>query len=108
MSEGIPATEVLRREIDREIAAGHATEARALLGSLWAAEPTAVTAGFVVTRFERLRPARPRVACRVFVLHSFTLEPVVPILRALAFLGGIDLAVGCGGFNVLEPVVLDT
>jgi FkbH-like protein len=41
------------------------------------------------------------------VLRSFTLEPVVPLARAGALAGGIDLAVELGGFNTWAQEILD-
>ena len=45
--------------------------------------------------------------CRLAVLRSFTLEPVVPLVRAGAFAGGIDLTVDLGGFNTYAQEMLD-
>ena len=45
--------------------------------------------------------------CRLAILRSFTVEPVVPLLRAAAFLGGIDLTVKTGEFNAYAQEILD-
>jgi FkbH-like protein len=41
------------------------------------------------------------------VLRSFTIEPLVPVLRAAAFLAGIDLDVRLGQFNTYAQEILD-
>ncbi|HKB05169.1 MAG TPA: HAD-IIIC family phosphatase, partial [Gemmataceae bacterium] len=65
------------------------------------------TAGFVVSRFEKLRPSLSLVPHRLAILRSFTVEPVVPLLRAAAFLAGIDLTVHVGDFNTYAQEILD-
>jgi len=47
------------------------------------------------------------VPCRLAILRSFTVEPVVPILRALALFHGIDLIVQVGAFNAYSKELLD-
>jgi FkbH-like protein len=97
----------LRKEIDRLIAIDAATEASMLLGQLWREEAGPSAAAFVVPRFEKLRGRLPFVSNRLFILRSFTLEPVVPLLRAEAFVGGIDLIVEVGKFNAYVQEILD-
>ena len=105
---GAPARPAVSRdEIDRLLAAAQWAAARAALGALWAQGPTPAAAGFVNTRFEKLRGHVPLAACRLAVLRSFTVEPIVPLLRAMAFLGGIDLTVQIGDFNTWSQDILD-
>ena len=96
-----------RNEIERYLAAGEWAEAVAALRELWARQPTAATAGFVCASVERLRPQLDLTPCRLFILRSFTLEPAVPLLRAAAFLGGIDLTVKVGEFNAYAQEILN-
>ena len=96
-----------REEIDAAIAAGNADDAAALLGELWRREPRTATAAFVVSRFERLRGHIALKECRVAFLRSFVVEPVIPLTRALAFVGGIDLEVHVGDFNAYTQEILD-
>jgi FkbH-like protein len=49
-------------------------------------------------------PAKP---LRLFILRSTTLEQVVPVLQAKAFLLGIRLQTAMGGFNQYQQEVLD-
>ena len=96
-----------RDEIEQWLAAGQWTRARAALCELWAGRPSSAAAAFVVSCCERMRPHLPLTPCRLFILRSFTLEPAIPLLRAAAFLGGIDLTVGTGGFNAWAQEMLD-
>jgi FkbH-like protein len=96
----------LRDEIEAWIEGDEVEQARSGLERLWREDPSPATAGFVVARFERLRGRVSLVPSRVFILRSFTVEPVVPLLRAAAFAGGIDLEVELGGFNAYAPEIL--
>jgi FkbH-like protein len=97
----------LRSEVDQLIAAGSAELAAASLAELWRKEPGTVVAPFVATRFEQLRGKVPMLSLRTVFLRSFTVEPAVPILRAEAFLRGIDLNVKVGDFNAFAQEILD-
>lgn len=101
----LPAKEA----IDQAIAAGEAAAARALLQSLWNSQPTSAIAPFIVARFERLRGNRQMalVPCKLALLRSFTVEPLVPLVRAVAFIGGIDLDVRVGDFNAFAQEIID-
>ena len=97
----------LRSEIDRLISAGSADLARLRLAELWRNEAGAATAAFLVNRHEKLRGTVGLTSSRVAVLRSFTVEPVIPWLRAEAFLRGIDLTVQVGDFNAHIQEILD-
>ena len=96
-----------REEIDALIEGGKAAVARMRLADLWREEPQAGTAAFVASRFERLREQIPMKPCRVAILRSFVVEPVVPLARAMAFVRGIDLDVYLSDFNAYTQEVLD-
>jgi FkbH-like protein len=97
----------LRAQADAAIAAGEWVEARAALERLWSAHAAAGLAGFVSGRFEKLRGNLPFHACRVAILRSFTLEPVLPLLRACAWVNRIDVTAKVGEFNAYAQEVLD-
>jgi FkbH-like protein len=97
----------LRGEIDRLILAGSEGLASLRLAELWRNEPVAGTAAFLVSRYEQLRAKLPLVRCRVAVLRSFTVEPAIPLLKADAFVHGIDLTVQLGDFNAYPQEILD-
>jgi FkbH-like protein len=96
-----------RQEIDAVIAAGNMDDAASMLAELWRQEQRPATAAFLVSRFERLRGHIPLKRCRVAFLRSFVVEPVMPLARALAFVGGIDLEVHVGDFNAYTQEILD-
>jgi FkbH-like protein len=97
----------LRQEIDTLIAAGSAGSAVLRLGELWRKESGPASAAFVVSRYEKLRSHLSLVPYRLAILRSFTVEPVVPLLRAAAFLNGIDLTVDVGDFNAYPQEMMD-
>jgi len=97
----------LREDIDRLIAEGAADAAARALSEMWRADPGPQAAGFVVSRFEKLRESVSLMPYRLAILRSFTVEPVVPVLRAAAFVGGIDLTVQLGDFNAYPQEILD-
>src|SRR5436305_11564833 len=96
-----------RKEIERCLAAGDAAGASRLLSVLWEREPGAALAGFITSRFEKLRGQLAMTPYRWAVLRSFTVEPIIPILRASAFARGIDLETYTGEFNAYAQEVLD-
>lgn len=98
----------LRKEADDLIASASEQLAALRLAELWREESTAATAAFVTSRFEKLRTKIPLVSYRLAILRSFTLEPAIPFLRALAFVHGIDLNVHVGDFNAYAQEILDS
>ncbi len=97
----------MREEVDRLIGEGAADAAARALGEMWRSDPGPAAAGFVVSRFEKLRGTVALTPYRLAILRSFTVEPVVPVLRAAAFVGGIDLSVQLGDFNAYAQEILD-
>ena len=96
-----------RQEIDRLIAAEDAPAAARALVELWAHEASPSAGAFVVARFEQLRPHLKLLPYRLAILRSFTVEPMVPLLRAAAFCAGIDLAVHVADFNAHVQAMMD-
>lgn len=96
-----------REEIEQRIAAGDAVSASRLLRELWEHEPTPSTASFLVARFEQLRASLDLLPYRVAILRSFTVEPILPLLRAAAFAAGIELTVQLSDFNAHVQEILD-
>jgi FkbH-like protein len=97
----------LRLDVDDAIARGEPTIARALLQRLWRDQPGPATASFVNSRTTRL-PADPsRHAATLAVVRSFTVEPLVPVVRAAAAVHGLDLTVNVGDFGTYGQDLLD-
>lgn len=101
-----PAGE-LRQEIDSSIASGAAPAAYLRVRELWRREPNHTAAAFIVSRCEQLRGKIPFTSYRVAILRSFTVEPVLALLRAEAFTNGIDLSLQLGDFNAYSQEILD-
>ena len=99
-------TKQLRHTIENHISAGKAAPAASALVELWRLDPGPATASFVIARFERLRGLLPLVPLRVTILRSFTVEPLVPLLRAQAFAAGLDLTIDLGDFNAYAQEIL--
>jgi FkbH-like protein len=97
-----------RHEIDRLIAAQNAPAAARALADLWVREASPSAASFVVQRFEQLRPSLKLQPYRLAILRSFTVEPMIPLLRAAAFCAGIDLAVHVSDFNAHVQAIMDS
>src|SRR3982751_43661 len=98
----------LRAKVDGLISAGSTDLASASLAELWRKEAGSVVAPFLVSRFEQLRGKIQMVPMCAFVLRSFTVEPMIPLLRAEAFVRSIDLTVKIGEFNAFAPEILDS
>src|SRR5512134_2182091 len=88
-----------RRQVDALIAAGDHAGATAALAGLWRRGRNPALAGFVAERCRRIAAGAGTAATRAFVLRSFTVEPVLPLLEAEAAAAGIDLRAQAGDFN---------
>src|ERR1700687_1556931 len=110
----------LRAEVDGLIAQGAFEHASRRLAELWRRDPASGTASFVTSRLDELREktrekTRDKLGDRLgltkfklAILRSFTVEPIVPLLRAEAFAYGIDLEVHVGDFNTYVQDMLDS
>lgn len=98
----------LQTEIDRLISANEMAKARLLLADLWRAEPGPARASFVASRGERLGAGPVSCKCKLAVLRSFTVEPVVSVLLAAARVGAIEVSPQVGGFNTYAQEMLDS
>jgi len=96
-----------REEIDNLIAAGEAVPAAEALKGFLRASPSAGTAAFVASRFEQIADRLKLTPLRAAFLRSFTIEPMIPALRALAYEAGIDLRVMVGDHNVIAQALID-
>ncbi|MFM9997144.1 MAG: HAD-IIIC family phosphatase [Phycisphaerales bacterium] len=103
----IGGTAEIRNQIDAAVVAGEATAAHGLLAKLWRLDPGPATAGFVATRFDKIKANLSVTPCRVAFLRSFTVEPVLPLLRAAAAVNGIDVSAWVGDFNTYQQEVID-
>ena len=97
----------IRAEVDRLLAEGAGEAASRRLAELWRREPGSATAGFVASRLDHLRDKLPLTKFKLAILRSFTVEPIVPVLRAEAFAYSIDLEVHVGDFNTYVQDLVD-
>jgi len=84
-----------------------AAQATRLLAELWRGDNTNSAASFLVPRYERLRPRLNLLPYRLAILRSFTVEPMLPLLRATAFLAGLDLTIHLSDFNAHVQEIID-
>ena len=99
--------QILREAIDAAIGQGDDVGARALLGGLETGPLDAGLASFIISRFAKLTLAVPLRPFKLAVLRSFTIEPIVPILRAIGLLAGLEVEVRVGAFNAYSQELLD-
>jgi FkbH-like protein len=98
----------LRQAADRSIELERPEEAAAVLSEIWRLEAgSAAAAAFVVSRYERIRQALSLQPHRIAILRSFTVEPVIPLLRAAGFAAGLDFTVQAGDFNAYVQELVD-
>src|ERR1035438_5111332 len=97
----------LRANVDRAIDAGDAFGAARMLASAWERGPGSAMAGFVASRYDRIAGRLGLWKQRWAILRSFTVEPLVPILKAGAYTAGIALETHLGEFNAYAQEILD-
>lgn len=95
------------REAIEELIASGSPDAARHVAAYWRSHKSPAAAHFVVGAFERLRPQLQLVECRLTILRSFTVEPLIPLLRAAAYSAGIRLDVQVSDFNVYAQEILD-
>jgi FkbH-like protein len=97
----------VRAAVDAAIERDDGVAAFEGLARLWRDQPGPAAASFINSRVRSLDPDPRRQSLRMTILRSFTVEPVVPLVRAACALTGIDLAVDMGGFNTYAQEILD-
>ncbi len=103
----VPDREQIRGEIERAIGKGACLAARDLLERLWLHHASPSLAPYVSGCFERMREQLRYTSCRVAILRSFTVEPVVPLAKAAAWANRVELTMKPGGFNAYAQELLD-
>ncbi len=99
--------ETLHPSVDSAIERRQWETAWTQLQRLFAEAPNLATAQFVLDRAAKVASHKNATPCRLAILRSFTVEPLIPILRAAARLHGIELTVQLGDFNTYVQDVLD-
>ena len=98
--------EQLRASVDVAILKGDHAGALHSLAQVWQHHSGPATAAFVNTRLSKL-PSNSVRRVSVAVLRSFTIEPILPLLRAGAALNRLALDIHIGGFNTYAQEILD-
>ncbi len=96
-----------REAIDTLIAGDQHPAAAAALRTLLRESPQAGTAAYATARFEQIADRLPLTTLRLAILRSFTIEPMVPLLRARAYAAGINLQLMIGDHNVIATQLID-
>src|SRR5215471_10266040 len=96
-----------RDSIDRLLNDGKLADGFQALADAWNREPSLNAAQFVIAKYERHRADLDLIACKLAILRSITVEPLVPLLRAAAFVNGIDLDVKVSDFDTYATEMLD-
>ncbi|MGE3539062.1 MAG: HAD-IIIC family phosphatase [Candidatus Tectimicrobiota bacterium] len=89
------------------VAQGQWQQAYGALVDLWHQQPSLATANYLLASYARLQPHLTLTPCRLALLRSFTVEPLVPLLQAAAFVHGIALEVQVGDFNTYAQDILN-
>ena len=97
----------LRAEIEELLQAGEWRQAHVRLGELWRDEGKASAAGFITSCYERIGDRVPLTKCRLFILRSMTVEPLLPIVRCAGLVAGIDVLPQAGQFNAYAQEILN-
>lgn len=96
-----------RSSIQEAFAAGDKHLAVSLMRRLLRTYPNPATAQFILDSFEKHGLASTLTEYRIAFLRSFTLEPIIPLLRAAAALHGIWLNVYLSDFNAYTQDILN-
>lgn len=96
-----------RETIDKLFADRKLAQAFQALADAWNREPSLNAAQYVIAKYEGHRADVDLLACRLAILRSVTVEPLIPLLRASAFVNGIDLEVKISDFDTYAAEMLD-
>jgi FkbH-like protein len=99
-------TSINRDYIERTLREGDKYSARVMMRRVLRESSSLSTAQFILRSLEGLDQDR-RFEFRLAFLRSFTLEPVIPLLKATAALEGVKLSVRLSDFNSYSQEILD-
>ncbi|MCW3096081.1 MAG: FkbH like protein [Chthonomonadaceae bacterium] len=97
--------EITRQSIDLLLASGEHNSALAQMKTFFAGAPNLGNAQFILTRMKQVS-SLSATPCRIAFLRSFTLEPVLPLMRAQALLYGLDVSAWVSDFNTYAQEML--
>lgn len=96
-----------RESIEELLAFGPPEAAARSLAAYWRRERSPAAAHFVAGAFEKLLERVHLQDCRLAILRSFTVEPLIPLLRASGFSAGLHLRVHLSDYNVYVQEIID-
>ncbi len=92
-------SEALKREDSRSV--------QILLRRIFLAEPSLSNAQLVLKHSQEADFFLPKKPFKAAFLRAFTVEPLLPIMKAAAMVSGINLQVEIGNFNTYNQEILD-
>lgn len=101
------APDDLRSQLATAAGQSDGTLARSIASQLWQAAPTLATAGFLAKTLVGSPAAADWLVRRVFLLRSFTVEPMLPLVVAEGLAAGIVFEITVGDFNTYAQEILD-
>ncbi len=107
MQYSVSSHQGIRQLVDEALAASRFDVAARLLRKLWRQSPTLPHAAYLTKKFVDIREHVGSQRKRLFILRSFTVEPVVPLLVAECWTWGIELQVQVGDFNAYVQEILN-
>jgi FkbH-like protein len=97
----------IRDAVESSIEQGHASQAWVGLGELWNSKPLLTTAQYVISCAQKMGRTSGVRNRKVAFLRSFTVEPVLPLLRAECLVNArTDLEMKAGDFNTYAQDIL--
>jgi len=97
----------LRASIEAHLQDAQWLTAHQEMGILWQAHPTTATAAYLVARYRHVAPALAFRSPRVALLRSFTIEPLIPLIRAAGLTAGLDCEIKVGGISSHAQEMID-
>jgi predicted enzyme involved in methoxymalonyl-ACP biosynthesis len=106
-SNNITDAAYLKKQYVSAAALGDTPLMVSLAQKLLASHATLGVAQQIINTLQASLPGRQAIHLRVAFLRSYTVEPVLPFLKALALLYGIELTVRVGEFNSYVQEIID-
>lgn len=103
----MPPVDDLRARLAAAAKEAGSASARALASQLWQSSPTLATAGFLGKTLLGSPATNQWPVRRVFILRSFTIEPLLPLVVAEGLAAGVVFELTAGDFNTYSQEILD-
>ena len=104
---GMKTVADIRKNIDQAIEAGDTALARAFMVELWSTHPGPAVAPLVLSGLQGVKgDGVQATTMNVAILRSFSVEPVIPILKAAGLLAHLEINATIGEFNTYAQDIL--